>query len=274
MKVGPYEITSFISDYVWLDGGAMFGAVPKTLWSKKIKPDEKNRIKLACRLLLLKSDSKTILVDTGCGRKWNEKLKGIYAIEYVSKPVQEQVSGVTDLVFTHLHFDHGGGVSYLDKAGKLQLSFPDAVLYIQESHLAHARNPGQRESASYLAENIEPLVDAKLAPTFDGQEILPEIKVNVANGHTKGLQWLLIGNGRGALAYPSDLIPTSHHLPVPYVMGYDLHAELAMKEKEEFLKQAVENEWVVVFQHDAEVPAAMVTVDEKGRYVMKERISI
>jgi len=115
MRVGPYTVCSHICEYLWLDGGAMFGAVPKTLWNKCIPADEQNRIRLACRVLVLESKEHRILIDVGCGRKWNDKFKSIYSIEYVGAPIGEVVGEVSDVILTHLHFDHGGGITHLDK---------------------------------------------------------------------------------------------------------------------------------------------------------------
>lgn len=275
MKIGDYDISVCVVDRLWLDGGAMFGAIPKTLWSKRTPVDEKNRIQLACRLLVIKSNNRTILVDSGTGTKWSDKEREIYAIKHVSEEsLHSRIPNVTDLVLTHLHFDHAGGVSYRTNDGLTELSYPGALHYINKTHLEHARNAGVREQASYLAENIIPLGAAKLRLTNDGEEIFPGITVHQADGHTRGLQWLLIESGQQKLAYPSDLIPTAQHVPVPYVMGYDLWAEKSMTEKESFLKRAVSEQWVVVYEHDPEIAASYITVDDRGRFAAGKSVEI
>jgi len=134
--------------------------------------------------------------------------------------------------------------------------------------------PNVRDRASFFPENIEPLKQAKLKLVDNGEEILPEIKVFCVDGHTRGMQWVQIGSGKDTLAYAADLIPTSHHIRVPYVMGYDLSAELVMEEKEAFLETAMKEEWIVMFEHDAEISAGTITQDEKGRFVLGQKISI
>jgi glyoxylase-like metal-dependent hydrolase (beta-lactamase superfamily II) len=267
MQVAGYSISTLVCDTFKLDGGAMFGSVPKVLWSRQIAADSANRIPLACRLLLLEGHSRKVLIDCGVGRKWSEKEGQIYDICH-KRSLPE---GVTDLVLTHLHFDHGGGVSYRGGEGELRLTYPTATVHIQEANWERALNPGPRERASYLSENILPLKQATRRLCHDGEEILPGIIVHRADGHTLGLQWIVIGD---ELAFPADLIPTSHHVPLPYIMGYDLHAEKTLEEKTLFLSQAVQKQWTVVFEHDAEVAAARITVDDQGRYSIGERVLV
>ena len=271
MKIGPYDISVLVTDRFRLDGGAMFGVVPKPLWDKRIPGDERNRIQLACRSLVIKNGSETILVDVGAGRKYNDKQKDIYVFDPQFEPtLEKQVPGVTSVIVTHMHFDHGGGISYYDDSGKAQLSFPQARIYLQEKNFERAQNPGPRELATYFPENVEPLKNAKLTLTKDAQEIFPGITVFQLNGHTDGLQWILVKHGSEALAFPSDLIPTAHHVALPYVMGYDLCASTTMREKESFLTQAVAENWWVVFEHDADNAIARLGRNSKGVYEVAE----
>lgn len=275
MEIAGYSVQSYIATSFGLDGGAMFGSVPKVLWERKIAPDEQNRIPLVSRLLVLTGNKRQILVDVGCGRKWSEKEQKIYSFSYPSdKRLHEVFPDVTDVVLTHLHFDHGGGLTYLDDEGELQLSFPNARHYVQQANWEVARFPGPREQATYLEQNVGPLKDADLKLTTGTEEILPGISVHQANGHTQGLQWLTLSDAKQTLACPSEMIPTAHHIGVPWIMGYDLCAETTLKEKAGFLDAAIAGDWIVFFGHDADTAAVKLARDERGRCVAKEEVSI
>ncbi|MCB0346172.1 MAG: MBL fold metallo-hydrolase [Bdellovibrionales bacterium] len=275
MKIGEYEVSTLVCDHIALDGGAMFGSVPKTLWERAIPADARNRISMACRLMLIKGSDRTFLVDLGCGDKWSDKDREIFAISSVlDMPLTEVVGPVTDVIVTHLHFDHVGGISQRTAAGDLELCFPDARIHCSRKNLEHARKPGIRERASYLRENIDVLDSANLSLTEDGDEIAPGITVHQANGHTHGLQWVKVSDGSNSCVFPSDLMPTAHHVSVPWVMGYDLCAETSMREKEQFLEQAASQGWTVVFEHDRDTAAGVIERDERGRYRLKSAISL
>lgn len=261
--LSKYRVSQYVAQRFLLDGGAMFGSVPKTLWEKKISADKANRIQLVSRILVLESKERKILIDIGCGEKWAEKERKIYGITQSDpRALHQIITGVTDVIITHLHFDHAGGLSYRDKENNLRLSYPEATHYVQEANWKRAQNPGPRERATYLSENVEPLKNARLELTSDGDEILPGIKVFRADGHTLGLQWVLIED---ALACPSEMMPTAHHIDLPYVMGYDLCAETTMREKETFTKDAVANNWLLAFGHDANTSSARIQFNEKAR---------
>ena len=274
-KIGEWEISVFVSDYFRLDGGAMFGSVPKTLWEKTVQADSENRIPLACRLLVARSGAKVVLFDVGIGNTLSEKENRIYALENqrilaADKPCTE----VTDVILTHLHFDHASGISYRNGEGRFCPRFPDAKIYLQSANWERAQNPGPRERASYMPAMIETLRTSRIQLTEDGEEILPGMRVFRADGHTKGLQWITIEGEENTLAYVSDLIPTSNHIHIPYVMGYDLNAELSMQEKQSFLEKASENQWIVVFEHDAKLAAGKVKKNEKGKYALAETLNL
>lgn len=248
----------------------MFGSVPKTLWNREAPADEANRILLATRSLVLDDGERRILVDVGCGDKWTEKLRSIYCIPdgpYVPVP------GVTDVVLTHLHFDHGGGVSRYED-GSLAPSYPSARHWVSATNYENAKNPHPRERASYLPENVDILEQVDLRLTADGAVIMPGISVHQVHGHTRGLQWLHVTDGEATIVYPADLVPTSKHLPVPYVMGYDMCAEMAMAEKEAFLRQVVDGDWIVAFEHDPKLAAARIRFDERGKPVIGEALEL
>ena len=272
MKTNRYEITLFNHGFLSLDGGAMFGSVPRPLWERKAHPDEKHRITLATRSLLIRNQEICALVDVGCGNKWSEKEKNIF--NFQPTPLLDrsfQVEEVTDLIITHLHFDHAGGLTHRDTDGNLQLSYPNAKVWLQKENYQEAINPNIRERASYLQEHVSLLQNADLRLTDGVQEILPDIWVHQSNGHTQGLQYIEIRGGDVPVLYPSDLIPTAHHLPLPYHMGYDMCAKTLLDEKMPFLEKAIQEQALVVFEHDPETAVATIGKNEKGQYCVASR---
>lgn len=276
MKFGRFEISCVNFGYFRLDGGAMFGAVPKNLWERKIKSDQDNCIRLALRCLLLRDGQRTLLIDTGIGDKSNEKDRKIFGIE-LDPAVHGKfaLDQVTDVILTHLHFDHAGGISkYKPGTSELELCFPQATVHLQKDNFENALKPNLRERASYLKENVDILRSAKLNLLNGDCEIYPDIFGHQVNGHTRGQQWIEIRDGVRSIVFPTDLVPTSAHLPVPFHMGYDICVEKLLQEKESFLRQALEKQWIVVFEHDAQVEAGLVGRDERGHFNMAKMISI
>jgi len=280
MKFGRFEVSTHNFGFFRLDGGSMFGAVPKNIWSKLQPGDEDNCIKLATRSLLIKDGARTFLVDLGCGEKWSDKERKIFAIN--NFPVSElgfEPASVTDVILTHMHFDHCGGISrWKDPnapAGEREIipNYPNATHYIQEGNLEIAKNPCVREKASYLKDNVNALELVKTIKTKGSQEIHPGIWVHEANGHTTGQQWIEVSDGTRSIVYPTDLIPTTGHVPVPYHMGYDMWAYRILVEKEDFLAKAMAKDSIVVFQHDPLIAAATITKDQRGHYAIKETLS-
>lgn len=261
MQIGRYRISVHNHGFFRLDGGAMFGSVPKALWAREASPDDQNRILLATRSLIIEDGERKILVDVGCGDKWSEKNRAIFCIDEVA---YTPVDGVTDVLLTHLHFDHAGGVSR-NGSGGLEPCYPNARHYVAAVNYENAQSPNVRERASYLAENVSILAQVNLTLTEDGQELWPGLTVHQANGHTHGLQWIKLSDGGLTVVYPADMCPTSKHLLVPFVMGYDMCAERAMEEKRVLLQQAVAESWIVVFEHDPVLAAGRVALDERGR---------
>jgi glyoxylase-like metal-dependent hydrolase (beta-lactamase superfamily II) len=245
MKIGESEIFALETGMFKLDGGAMFGTVPKPLWEKAIPPDELNRIPMALRIILLR-DLKTkrnLLVDTGIGHKINEKFAKIYAVDYSTNTLEKSLAAhglksddITDVILTHLHFDHTGGSTKADASGKIVPTFAKAKYYIQKENYDWATAPNSREAASYLPENFLPLLESKQLIICDGVEDLeqkikwPGVSARISSGHTVGLQCPLITLGDKKFFYPSDLIPTSAHVPLPWVMGYDIHVIKILEE--------------------------------------------
>ena len=277
LTLGQFEISVINHGFLWLDGGAMFGSIPKSIWSGLVPADAENRIRLAARSLLVRAGERLILVDTGCGDKWTDKFLRIYGFE--GPPGGEPAfdpAGVTDIIISHLHFDHAGGISRLAPggAGAVEPAYPAARIYVQADNYETARNPNPKEKASYLKENVLVLEKARLELTRGTREILPGLRVHQADGHTRGLQWVEVTDGDETIAYPSDMIPTSRHLPLPFTMGYDVCAERLLAEKEDFLRRAVDGGWVVVFEHDPDVAAARLKVDVRGHFAVRESVSL
>ncbi len=275
MQVGRYSVKPVIFGSFRLDGGCMFGSVPKNLWSKSIAADGENCIPLVCRSLVLEGAGRTFLVDVGIGDKWSEKQLSIYGIQ-LNESLRAGYSpqAVTDVILTHLHFDHAGGISFRGLDGALALRYPSATVHLQAANWQQAQNPSPKDRASYLPDNVEPLKSAKLMLCDGVVEIAPDIIVHRVDGHTPGQQWIEVRGGPQPLFFATDLIPTSHHLPLAYHMGYDVCAETLLKEKLHFLERASAENAVVVFQHDAAVAAARVGLNERGQFSVRELVSL
>ena len=272
MKIGKYKLSIIESGFFGLDGGAMFGIVPKPLWQKSNPSDEANRIKLSTRHLLLvedaygKNGNRKIIIDTGMGDKWDEKLNNIYAVdENVSmKSALEKkglkVEDITDVILTHLHFDHTGG-STVANNGKLEPAFSNAKYYVQKQNYDWGINPSQRDKGSYLIENFKPLFGEGVLKFINGNESFDdEIEFIVVNGHTFGQQMVKVSDGNNTILFCADLIPTVSHIPLPYIMGYDLQPLVTLEEKKKYLKLAVDENWKLFFGHDPEIALASVKI--------------
>ncbi len=255
--LGPWKVHALETGYLWLDGGAMFGSVPKTLWSRTNPPDERNRIRLAMRCLLLEGGGRRILVDDGLGTKFPPKLVDIYRVEAAVPTLEDSlgdlglaVEDVTDVVLTHLHFDHAGGSTRRD-GERLVPRLPRARYYVQRRNWENAHAPNPRERASYLGENYDPLEEAGVLTLWDGKlEPWPGVEVFTFDGHTRGQQGVRVSGPEGVLYFVSDMIPTASHVRVPFVMGYDVAALESMTEKRELLERAsAERAWVML-EHD------------------------
>lgn len=271
MQFGRYAVKMILFGSFRLDGGSMFGSVPKTLWQRSIPADQDNCIALVCRSLLLKDNERTILVDVGIGNKWNEKLRQIYQVDIApQETLGFDPAQITDVVLTHLHFDHAGGISYYSSSDTLKLTYPRARVHLQSANWERANNPTPKDRASYLVENIEPLRSTDLKLYSGSLEILPDLYVHRVDGHTPGQQWIEIGPGNDSAAprlfFPTDLIPTSHHVPLAFHMGYDVCADTLLREKLVFLERATEVNATVCFQHDRDVALARIIRNSKGGF--------
>lgn len=272
MNIGDYKIFAIETGDFALDGGAMFGVVPKPLWSKSYdRGDELNRIPMTARCLLAVSESKKILIDTGCGYKMSEKQQQIYKLDYSVNTLERSLNklgytpdDITDVLFTHLHFDHAGGSTVL-QGNELIPRFRHAMHYVQKGHLSWARNPSEKDRASFMTENWEPLFANGMLMTLEGNgEVFPGISVECFHGHTADLQMIVIRDDTHTLAFPADVLPTSAHIPLPYIMGYDNFPLTTLAEKKALLPRMVEEEWIIVFEHDAFTKAGTIIHTDKG----------
>ena len=276
MKFGKFEFSMVSDGTFWLDGGAMFGIVPKVLWNKTNPADELNRIELKLNCLLIQTPEKNVLVDTGIGEKLDDKFKGIYRVERdfgLITSLEKNGLKPEDIDFvinTHLHFDHCGG-NTIKKDGKFVPTFSNAKYIIQKQEWHDATQSNERTKASYLKENFIPIEETRQLILVDGEhEIIPGIKVIATNGHTQGHQSVLLeSEGKKAL-YLGDLIPTTSHVKIPYIMGYDLYPLDVMEKKEEVLRQAIEEKWLLIFEHDPKTPFAYL-VEENGKQILKPK---
>jgi glyoxylase-like metal-dependent hydrolase (beta-lactamase superfamily II) len=275
LQLGDLSIDVVRDGTFRLDGGAMFGVVPKPLWSRLIESDDRNRIPLALNCLLVRTRDDVILVDTGMGEGWTEKERDIYALD--NRPGLVHRLGelgvtpgdVTRVINTHLHFDHAGGNTVAD-GGEPVPAFPNAVYMVQRRELEWAMKPTLRDRASYVPRTFTPIADAGRFQLIEGdREIIPGVSVRRMTGHTPNLQGVIITGGGETAVFPSDLIPTSRHLPPPWVMGYDLEPLVAMEHKIELLEEVVEKRWIVIFEHDPDTPMGRVRYDERQRPLLE-----
>ena len=271
IAAGSWSVETLQAERFRLDGGAMFGVVPKPLWNRSHPADEKNRIAMVTRCLLARGEGRVVLVDTGMGSDWSDKEKEIYAIENGERSIIKALAGrnvqpgmVTDVILTHLHFDHVGGAVSRD-AGGFAATFPNARYHVQESQFQWALQPSEKDRRSFRYDTFMPLEkEGRLTLVGGSAEILPGIHVEPTTGHTVGHQIVRIGEGRGAVVYCGDLIPTAAHVPIPWVMGYDLYPMTTMLEKRSLLAASCRQEWSLVLEHDPLIGAVRVRPEGDG----------
>jgi methylmalonyl-CoA epimerase len=268
--VGDLELISLSDGFFRLDGGSMFGVIPKTMWSKQAEPDERNRILLSMRPLVVRG-SRTMIVDAGMGDKENEKFHEIYGVErnrHLDHTLAEAGLAPEDIdivLATHLHFDHAGGFTVRDAGGRVRPRFPRAQYIVRRGEWEDATHPNVRTRASYLLDNYLPLADAGVLQLVDDDvTIMPGVKVRRTGGHTPHHQMVLIESGGKTAAFVADLIPTTAHLPDVWVMGYDLFPLDSMAAKHRFVAEAIDKKILVLFEHDPVVAAGRLQ-EEKGK---------
>ena len=274
MKIGQYKLYSIETSEFGLDGGAMFGIIPKVMWEKKTSVDSLNRIKMVTRSLLLVSDSHKILIDTGNGSKWTKKYLELYNIDLSMYNIDSSlkkygftVDDITDVVCTHLHFDHAGGNTIYHE-NNLVPTFSNATYWIGEKNWNLANHPSQKDQGSFMECDWEVLAQNNMIMLVK-DKFLPGLEIYFTEGHTDGLMHPVISDGNKTLFYGADIFPTAAHIPVPWVMSYDLRPAETIKEKDSLLKKMHDEEWILFFEHDPIYQACTIGVEGKHYCINK-----
>lgn len=278
--LGRWRIHAIQAGGQQLDGGAMFGVVPKPLWERRIAADARNRIPMGMRCLLVEHDDGLVLIDSGVGNKEATKFHDIYGIENVSTPDEApgrtaleagikragfSTDDVTLVINTHLHFDHAGGNTWRNEAGEVLPTFPKARYVVQRGEVEYARRANERTAASYFPQNWDPIIAMGQFDVIDGEpEIRPGIRVRRTPGHTPHHQSVILTSGGETLCFLGDVVPTAHHLSLPWIMGYDVEPLVTLESKRSLLAEALSGDWQLVFEHDASVGFGRVAHDAKG----------
>lgn len=277
LQIGRFRCHLLDAGRQWLDGGAMFGVVPKPLWERRIPPDERNRIPLALNCLLIEHDDGLVLVDTGVGNKESDKFHQIYGIDNSGRhgptsledalhELGHHPADVRWVVNTHLHFDHGGGNTFVERLGEApQLAFPQATYVVQRGELEFGTQRNERIAASYLPPNFEPVTKAGRWQLVEGEvALLPGVQLVPTPGHVPYHQSVLVSGGDATALFLADLVPTTAHLPLPWIMGYDVEPLVTLETKRRILARALAEEWVLIFEHETGRAVGRVIMDGKA----------
>jgi glyoxylase-like metal-dependent hydrolase (beta-lactamase superfamily II) len=272
LTLGDFELTSVSDGIYYLDGGAFFGVVPKALWERKMPADEKNLVPAGLNSLIVRTGDRTVLIETGIGNKLPEKMAQIYGqpARLLGNLASAGVApeDIDIVINTHLHFDHCGW-NTVRRGGQVAATFPKAKYYVQKGEWKHAHE-NQRDGVSYFVENYDPLVESGQMMLLQGdQEIAPGVSVAVFPGHTRDMQAVVIQSAGQTACYISDLIPTSAHLDLNWVMGFDLYPLQTVESRKRYYARAIPEKWLTVFTHDPNTPWAYVEKDEKGKMMAK-----
>ncbi|GJL54027.1 MAG: MBL fold metallo-hydrolase [Nitrospirales bacterium] len=278
MKFGDFNIFPLTDGRFRLDGGAMFGVVPRVLWEKCCPADDQNRIPLSLTCLLIQAHGKNILVDTGLGLKHDKKFEHMFAVERTAslldslKTIGLSSTDIHFVINTHLHFDHAGGNTVLDDQGQTVPTFPKAKYFVQRGEYEDAVHANERTRASYRRENFHPIMHKNQWEFFVGNsELFAGVSVVVTSGHTPHHQSVKVESEGKTAFFLGDVIPTVSHLPLPYIMGYDLSPLQTMETKRWILDSAFEEGWLLMFEHDPQIQMGYVQKDVEGKYFLKSQ---
>ena len=276
--LGDFELTVLSDGFYFLDGGAMFGVVPKPLWEKRAPADEQNRILLGLNTVVVRTGKHTVVIETGIGNKLSDKLKAIYGAQE-KLPLAFAAAGIqpeaVDIVInSHLHFDHCGWNTTRTADGRIVPTFPNARYFAHRGEVEHGHLQLERDAVSYVSANYDPLVESGQMTLLDvkrgeTQEIVPGISVESFPGHTSQLMAIHVESGGRRACYISDLIPTSAHLDATWVMGYDLDPLTCIEERKRFYGRAIPEKWMVLFTHDHHTPYGQIELNEKQKPVLR-----
>jgi glyoxylase-like metal-dependent hydrolase (beta-lactamase superfamily II) len=273
MKFGDFRVELIPDCEFRLDGGAMFGVVPRNLWARVCPPDEQNRIRMNMNCMFIEAGNDRILIDTGIGDKWSDKLRIMYGIDR-QKSLDESLQSIagvnakqiTIVINTHLHFDHAGGNTKFDESGKPVPSFPNARYLVSRAEFEHAESPSERDRASYVPENWRPLGSSgQLELTEANYEVLPGLRMETQVGHNRSMQCARLESGGQTLFGFADLVPMRAHIPFAWIMGFDLYPVETLAAKKKLLPQAAREEWTCWFYHDPDQALGKI-VEEEGKF--------
>ena len=273
MQFGDYRVEVVPGGEFRLDGGAMFGVVPRALWQRVAPPDAENRVRLNANCLFVEAGGERVIIETGMGDKWSPRQREMYGVapgptlgESLFERTGRRPEDVTIVVNTHLHFDHAGGNTKLDAEGRAVPAFPNARYFVSRAEYEHAEAPHERDRASYLPENWRPLAESgQLELKDDVYEVVPGLTMETVPGHSRTMQCVRLYSGGRTLYGFADLVPTRAHVPLAWVMGYDLFPVETVEAKRRLLPLAAREGWLCLFYHDPEAPLSRV-VEEAGKY--------
>lgn len=273
-RLGDFELTIVSDGTYYMDGGAMFGIVPKPLWEKRIAPDALNRISLGTNAVLVRALGRIVLIETGLGNKLPEKTVKIHdpkaQLLNQLKAAGVERQQVEIVINSHLHFDHCGWNTFRNDRGEVEPTFPNATYYVQRGEVEHGHRQYERDRVSYISDNYDPLLrNGQMRPLDGDGTVMPGIDVVIYRGHTEHMQAVMLESEGQTACYISDLVPTRHHLDLAWTCGYDLEPMQTIESRKRFYAEAVSGKWLVIFTHDHEVPMAYLETKDAGKIVAR-----